>query len=70
MIQKGQEKPSTQVALQHGIDKSSEKLSSSKHLAMISPIHSRLNHPPVASQENLGDETRELVAMKNDIKTP
>ena len=37
---------------------------------MISPIHSRLNHPPVASQENLGDETRELVAMKNDIKPP
>ena len=37
---------------------------------MISPIHGRLNHPPVASQENLGDETRELVDMKNDIKTP
>ena len=37
---------------------------------MISPIHSRLNNQPVASQENLGDETRELEAMKNDIKTP
>ena len=37
---------------------------------MISPIHSRLNNRPGASQENLGDETRELEAMKNDIKTP